>query len=160
VPDEAEADALPDAMARLGDLHGARVLLARADAAGQSLPERLRQRGAEVIEVVAYQTVVAPRSSGEALRAALLEPALEAVVFASGSAVDGLVRLAGSDAGVLRGVKIITIGPKTSAAVREAGFEVTRESLTRDSAGLSAALGSALDDEVTRWVESQLRLPV
>jgi len=35
---------------------------------------------------------------------------------------------------------------------------VTKESDTRDSAGLAAALRSALDDEVERWVESQRRL--
>ena len=160
VPDDATADALPEAMARVADLRGARILLARADAATHSLPQRLREMGATVDDVAAYHTAVAPPDSRVAMTAALRDQDLEAVVFASGSAVRGLVELGGADAERLRSVKIITIGPKTSAAVREAGFEVTRESARRDSAGLAAALKSALDEEVERWVESQLRLPV
>jgi hydroxymethylbilane synthase len=160
VPDEAEADALPEAIARVADLRGARVLLARADAAAASLPLRLRELGAEVDDVVAYTTSVGPDASREAMVSALDDPDLEAVIFASGSAVRGVLALAGGDAARMRASKIITIGPRTSAAVREAGYEVTREARTRDSAGLATALKSALDDEVTEWVESQLRLPV
>jgi len=160
VPPDANADALPDAMAEVADLHGARVLLARADAATPSLPERLRAMGANVDDVVAYRTAAAPEASRAAMIEALRDQDLEAVVFASGSAVTGLVELGGTDAGRLASVKIITIGPKTSATVREAGFEVTREAASRDSAGLAAALKSALDEEVERWVESQQRLPV
>ena len=160
VPSEADADAIPAAMARVADVRGARVLLARADAATPTLPARLRELGADVDDVVAYHTAEAPEASRHATVAALCDPDLEAVVFASASAVRGLVHLAQTDAARLAGVKIITIGPKTSAAVRKAGFEVTREASTRDSAGLAAALKSALDEEVERWVESQLRLRV
>ncbi len=160
MPEEAQADALPEAMARVAALRGARVLLARADLATPSLPARLREMGAEVDDVVAYRTSVAPESSRQAMEATLGDPELEAVIFASGSAVNGLLELAGAGADRLRNLKIITIGPRTSAAVREAGFEVTGESLTRDSAGLAAALRSAVDHEVERWVEWQLRLPV
>ncbi len=160
VPAEANADALPDAMAALGSLRGARILLARADAATPSLPERLRELGAQVEDVAAYSTSVGPRDSRAAVADALADPELEAVIFASGSAVRGLLELAGDEAQRIRSLKTITIGPRTSAALREAGFEVTRESRTRDSQGLASALKAALDDEVERWVESQLRLPV
>ena len=160
VPDDAQADALPGSMAKVAALHGARILLARADAAAPTLPQRLRELGATVDDVVAYHTSVGPTDSSADMVAALRNPELGAVIFASGSAVRGLVELGGADVSYLAGVKIITIGPKTSTAVREAGFEVTRESPTRDSAGLAAALKSALDEEVERWVESQQRLPV
>ena len=160
VPDDAEAASIPDAIAGVASVRGVRVLLARADAAASALPDRLREMGAIVDDVVAYHTAVAPPGSRAAMIEALRDTELEAVVFASGSGVRGLVELGGVDAARIRGVKIITIGPKTSAAVREAGFEVTREARTRDSAGLAAALKSALDEEVERWVESQLRLPV
>ena len=160
VPDESHADALPDAMAEVAPLAGSRILLARADAASGHLPERLRAMGATVDDVVAYHTAVAPDGSRHAMVEALRDGDLEAVIFASGSAVEGVLQLGGDEVARLEAVKIITIGPKTSAAVREAGFEVTREARSRDSAGLAAALKSALDEEVERWVESQQRLPV
>jgi hydroxymethylbilane synthase len=159
VPGAATAAAIPAAMARMGPLTGARVLLARADAADTFLPQRLAEMGAEVDDVVAYRTATAPADSRGALASALEDPQLEALVFASGSAVKGLVELAGEGAAALRRLKVITIGPKTTEAARHHGFMVTRQSDTRDSAGLAAALRSALDDEVKRWVESQLRLP-
>ena len=115
--------------------------------------------GAQVDDVVAYRTSTAPAGSRRALASALEDPQLEALIFASGSAVKGLVELAGDGAGDLRRLKVITIGPKTTDAARHHGFVVTKESDTRDSAGLAAALRSALDEEVERWVESQLRLP-
>ena len=160
VPAAATGDAIPDAMAVLGSLQGARVLLARADAAGGALPGRLMELGAEVDDVVAYRTSTAPSSSRPALAAALGDPQLEALIFASGSAVKGLVRLGGPGVETLRSLKVITIGPKTSAVARDHGFVVTREADTRDPAGIAAALRSALDEEVERWVESQQRLRV
>jgi hydroxymethylbilane synthase len=159
VPAAATADAIPAAMAKLAPLTGARVLLARADAADAVLPQRLREMGAKVDDVVAYSTSTAPGRSRRALASALEDPQLEAVVFASGSAVKGLVELAGEGAAALRRLAVITIGPKTTDAARHHGFVVTKQSDTRDSAGLAAALRSAIDDEVERWVESQLRLP-
>ena len=159
VPAAATAAAIPAAMAELDALDGKRVLLARADAAGPGLPRRLEEMGAQVDDVVAYRTSTAPAGSRRALASALEDPQLEALIFASGSAVKGLVELAGDGAADLRRLKVITIGPKTTDAARHHGFVVTKESDTRDSAGLAAALRSALDDEVERWVESQLRLP-
>ena len=157
VPDAATADAIPAAMATLGALAGSRVLLARADAAGAGLPAALREMGAAVDDVVAYRTVVAPKAQETGLLAALADPQLEAVVFASGSAVTGAVDVAraGLGGGVLQKLKIITIGPKTSAVARDHGLTVTRESATRDGDGLAAALRAAVEEEVERWLESQ-----
>src|SRR5207302_2763404 len=77
VPDTEQADAVPEAMARVADLHGARVLLARADLATPSLPARLRELGADVDDVVAYRTAVAPESSRAAMVEAFGDPELE-----------------------------------------------------------------------------------
>lgn len=161
VPDDATADAIPAAMAEFGPLDHARVLLARADAAGAELPAALRTLGASVDDVVAYRTVVGPRSEEPGLLAALADPQLEVVVFASGSAVRGAVNVARAGLGdaALQRLKIITIGPKTSAVAREYGLTVTRESATRDSDGLAAALRAVLEDEVERWLESQTPQP-
>ena len=53
----------------------------------------------------------------------------------------------------------MTIGPKTSGVAREQGFEVAAEARTQNEAGLRAALRHAFDEEVERWVESQLLQP-
>lgn len=158
VPHAATADAIPAAMASLEALAGSRVLLARADAARAELPAALRAMGALVDDVVAYRTVVAPKAEETGLLAALADPQLEAVVFASGSAVTGAVNVAraGLGDGTLQKLKIITIGPKTSAVARDHGLTVTRESETRDGDGLAAALRAAVEEEVERWLESQI----
>jgi uroporphyrinogen-III synthase len=80
-------------------------------------------------------------------------------MFASGSAARGVVELAGREADRARALHAITIGPKTSAVARELGFHVAAEARTQDAAGLRAALQRAFDEEVERWVESQLRQP-
>ena len=155
VPKNARGDSIPGALAEFGDLAGRRILLARADAADDWLPQRLRGEGAEVDEVVAYETVIAPEQHRAAVRDALLDPEVEAVMFASGSAVRGLIELAGDRADAARRLKVFTIGPKTSAVARQLGFKVTGEAQTQDSSGLNWAVVSAFEQEVTEWVESQ-----
>jgi hydroxymethylbilane synthase len=156
VPDEADSGSIPRAMAARGSLRGARVLLARADIAGGALPEQLRREGAVVDDVVAYTTVTGPERSRPAILDALNTGELEAVVFASGSAVRGLVHLAGDEVARARALKVFTIGPKTSAVARELGFEVTAEATWPGVEGLLEAVREGFDKEVERWVASQL----
>jgi len=68
--------------------------------------------------------VVGPQASRAAVAAALADPSLGAVLFASGSAVRGLLRLAARDP---RGLPAITIGPSTTAAAATEGFRVIAE---------------------------------
>jgi uroporphyrinogen-III synthase len=56
-------------------------------------------------------------------------------------------------------LRAVTIGPKTSAVARELGFEVAGEARTQDAEGLRGALRLVFDEEVERWVESQLLQP-
>jgi hydroxymethylbilane synthase len=160
VPASARGDAIPHAMAKVGALSGCRVLLARADAADKALPQKLADMGAHVDDLVAYHTITAPDTSRRALRDALADGDVEAILFASGSAVRGTVELARKDAVRARALHAITIGPKTSGVARELGFEVAAEAQSQDGAGLRAALRRAFDEEVERWVESQLQHPV
>jgi uroporphyrinogen III methyltransferase/synthase len=101
---------------------GERVLLARADIADASLPARLRERGAQVDEVVAYHTVEAPEASRRPLRAAI-DRGVDAIVFSSGSTVRGLLALLppAERRAALR-TPACCIGPTTAVAAREAGF--------------------------------------
>jgi uroporphyrinogen III methyltransferase/synthase len=123
----------------LPDVEGKRVALVRASAADADLPHILRRRGAVVEEVTAYRTVEAPTDSTAPLRAALTDPDLGAVVFASGSAVRGFVELGGTAQ-----FPAITIGARTTARARELGFRVIGEAGTQNVAGLAGAVARAL----------------
>ncbi len=137
VPGAALGAAIPDAM---GDVAGRSVLLLRARAAGDDLPAILRDRGAEVDDVPAYETVVGPESSRAALAAALAD-GLDAIVFTSGSTVRGYLRLGGSPgAGVAA-----CIGPSSARAARKAGFTAVAVADERSPEGIVRALGTEVD---------------
>jgi uroporphyrinogen-III synthase len=139
---DATGAGLGDALRSAGDLVGRRLLLPRASAAGPELPALLRAAGAEVREVVAYETVEGPAASLPALAAAVADPLLGAVVVASGSAVRGLLAIAAiADAAaadpaaaepspletVLRALPFVSIGPTTSEEVRRLGLDLAAE---------------------------------
>ncbi len=139
VPDEADGLALANA---LPDVKGKRVLLVRASAAAQDLPERLRERGAAVEELTAYLTIEGPPSSAAPLQAALRDADLAAVVFASGSAVRGFLALGGTTTW-----PAITIGPRTTKVAKQLGFRVIGEAERRSAEALAAAVAGAIPVE-------------
>lgn len=143
VPDERVGAAIAGALAERGPLGGLRVLLARADAAAEDLPARLRAGGAVVEELEVYRTIVGPEAMRPALRAALADRELAAVVFASGSAVRGLLRLGGTEA---RRLPAICIGPVTSAVARAEGFRIVGEATAPGVDELADAVRSAISD--------------
>jgi uroporphyrinogen-III synthase len=123
---------------------GAEVLLIRGELAGVDLPHRLRERGARVTEVIAYRTVIGPTSSRSMLLEALDDGRPVAVLFASGSAVRGLLALAeGVDRGVTS-IPAICIGPETAREAIRHGFEVLATASTPDPTALAAATVAAL----------------
>ena len=142
LPAEANGAALAQA---LPDPAGARVLLVRASLADPDLPSGLRNRGAQVDEVTAYETVEGPEESRVELDRALAESGLGVVVFASGSAVRGFVKLGGATK-----VPAITIGPRTTAAARQAGFNVVAEAATPSVRQLADAVERAAPVEVVK----------
>lgn len=150
VPDEANGVALADA---LPEPAGARVLLARASHADPDLPARLRERGAHVDEVVAYATVEGPPESAAELERILERHDLAAVVFASGSAVRGFALLGGKP-----DLPAVTIGPRTTAAAKEAGFTVVAEAAGTSVAELAAAVSKAIPAVATAGSERPRRL--
>jgi uroporphyrinogen III methyltransferase / synthase len=142
VPGRADGADLGDT---LPDVEGKRVALVRASAAGEDLPNTLRRRGAAVEEVTAYRTVEGPAASSQMLRAALADPELGAVVFASGSAVRGFLRLGGS-----KRVPAITIGPRTTSSARGRGFTVIAQADAQSVSGLADAVVHALPMEIKK----------
>jgi uroporphyrinogen-III synthase/uroporphyrinogen III methyltransferase/synthase len=134
VPDRHLTAAIPGEM---GDVVGRRVLLARGNLATPRLARELRKRGAEVIEVVAYHTLEAPPESRAPLMKAL-DAGLDGVLFASGSAVRGLLRLLPNDRrGAARRVPAFAIGPETTAAAVAAGFAVVAQAGEHTATGLA-----------------------
>ncbi|MGB2695769.1 MAG: uroporphyrinogen-III C-methyltransferase [Dehalococcoidia bacterium] len=118
VPERFVAEALLEALERVGRLTGARVLLPRAEGARDVLPAGLARLGATVDEVTLY--VAAPPADADAeglprLRAGEIDIA----TFASSSSVRNLVALLGDDLEPLRRCRIAAIGPVTAQAVEE-----------------------------------------
>ena len=111
--------------AGLGDLHGKRILLARADIASKRLPQILSENGASVDEIVAYRTVMPNDLTREVLESILMK-GIDVITFTSPSTVRNLALLLGSDGleGCLKGCKVACIGPVTHEAARELGIHV------------------------------------
>jgi uroporphyrinogen-III synthase len=104
---------------------GGRVLLVRAEEARDILPEALIAAGADVTIAPAYRNQL-PSASIPAIREAFSSPAHypEAVMLTSASTVRNLFALIDVAGVVLpEGIAFASIGPITSNALREQGFE-------------------------------------
>lgn len=119
MPDEYVTAAIADA---LGDVCGRSVLLPRSSIARRDLAEDLRERGANVREVSAYEAVPAAPDLA-ALRAA---PRIDLVLFTSASAARNLAKiLPEAELERLRSTaEAACIGPVTAEAARDLGFRV------------------------------------
>jgi len=126
------AEGLVDALAGV-DVR--RALVARAADARDVLPDALRSRGAEVDVVALYETVASPLTQDQL---AAVEDA-DYVTFTSSSTVQFFFESAGAVAGRLR-ARIVSIGPVTSATLREHGLEPDVEATRHDIDGLIEAL--------------------
>jgi uroporphyrinogen-III synthase/uroporphyrinogen III methyltransferase/synthase len=136
-PREYVAESLIEALTE----HGLRkrVLLARAAIARDVIPEALRAQGAFIDVVDAYQNSI-PAVAPEQLRAALAAH-LDAATFTSSSSAAHLAEVARA-AGVafpFPNVPAISIGPITSATLRELGWPPAAEADPHDIPGLIAA---------------------
>ena len=124
-----------------------RVLLVRAKVARDVIPRELRKAGAHVDVVEAYETVV-PESSRRRLQAALKNPDKRpnVVTFTSSSTVKNFVELLGTrrKSSLLDGVQTASIGPVTSATLRELGLPVDIAAREFTIPGLVAAILQAM----------------
>jgi len=133
VPQRALAESLVEALV---ELPVERALIARAREGRDVLGEALRARGAEVDELALYETVV------EQLAEAVREAARGAdyVTFASASAARSFFTALGGEGRSLSGPRLVSIGPITTAALREHGLEPHVEAARHDVDGLVEAL--------------------
>lgn len=128
-----------------GKVKGKRVLLVRAKVARDVIPRELRRAGAYVDVVEAYETVV-PQSSRLRLQAALSNPKRcpHVVTFTSSSTVRNFVELVRArKRGTLDGVLMASIGPVTSATLRECKLSVDISAKEFTIPGLVAAVVEA-----------------
>jgi uroporphyrinogen-III synthase len=132
-------------LAEIGDVRGQRVLLPQADIARPTLAAGLRERGALVETVTAYRTV--PGSGVAMLEGLLRNGKLDALLFASPSAASYLLegleaagRTREQSRALVARVALVSIGPTTSSALRDAGLSVAAEARPHTAEGLVAAV--------------------
>ena len=124
------------------DLRGTRILLPRADIARAELPDALRAAGADVTDATAYRTIAAPGWPGAPVLEMLQQRKMDAVTFASASAVRSVVQSLGAAQAValLRTIVVASIGPVTARAARQLGVETTVMPSTYTTQALTQAL--------------------
>ena len=123
-------------------VNGKRVLLVRAKVARDVIPEELRAAGAQVDVAEAYETVV-PKKFRQRLRTLLQNRSRRPhmVTFTSSSTARNFSELLGNNrARKLKDVQFASIGPVTSATLRELGLPVAIEAKEFTMAGLIRAI--------------------
>ncbi len=128
---ESTAEGLAQAILSAGTPASGEVLLPSAAKGRRVLGERLKEGGFQVRKVTVYRTVVA------GVEAPHLFPEspptdMDVVVFTSPSTVSGFLNRVSS----LDSVRIVSIGPTTSQALRERGITNICEAKQHDMSGL------------------------
>ena len=137
VPDVQTAAALADGFIRTAT-SPQRVLLALADRASDVLADALRSAGHSVTSVVAYRTVAAAPDHAAIERA-------DAVLFASGSAVESWVAAVGPTGPAVA----VAIGPSTAAAAERFGLKLSGVAADHSLDGLVTELERQLADSAS-----------
>ena len=146
VPTESRAEAVFQAICEyLGGVHeleNLRFLLPRSSIALNVLPEKLREAGASVKTVTAYQTILPEKPETGKIKALLEGGAIDCLTFTSPSTFKNFIKLIGNDdlQRLLRGVAIACLGQTTAQAVRESDFTVDIISVDANAASFAAAI--------------------
>lgn len=138
IPQRATGEAVVAELAD-DDLADMRILLPRARHGRPELPTGLRRAGAIVDDVAFYDTV------RNAVEPAVVAAALDAhdIVFTAPSGVEAFAALLSQDRQLA--LRIVTIGPTTTATARLLGFTVSAESHEQSIDGLLEAIQSLPD---------------
>ncbi|HZQ19371.1 MAG TPA: uroporphyrinogen-III synthase [Terriglobales bacterium] len=143
VPREYVAEAVVESMRT--KVRGKHVLLLRAKVARDVIPREFQQLGATVDVIEAYETAV-PASAREELLAVMSDPDSrpQVVTFTSSSTVRNFVALLGGRVRFAQiipdGIQFASIGPVTSATLREFGLSVHIEAAEYTIPGLVRAI--------------------
>jgi uroporphyrinogen III methyltransferase / synthase len=138
VPSAYRAEGLLEALDGC-DLYGKTFLIPRAKVARDLVPRVLREGGARVEVVEAYQTALPSLTTDEFAR--LLTPPPELITFTSSSTATNFAHLLRQYRPTpANTVKAASIGPVTSATARHLGFDVVLEAGESTIPGLVTAI--------------------
>jgi uroporphyrinogen-III synthase len=140
MPDDYVAESVVESLR--DSVRGKRVLLVRAKVARDVIPAQLRDAGATVDVVEAYETAV-PEESRAKLQELLATPAQRptAVTFTSSSTARNFLELLREEnTKLLNGITLASIGPVTSETLEEIGLRVDVEAEEYTIPGLARAL--------------------
>lgn len=112
----------------LGEVRGKFIMIPRVQSAPKDLPRALRSRGASVEEVGTYET--APARFSAAVKRKILS-GVDAVTFTSASTVRGFIDnfTSAQRERIFRTADAVSMGPQTSAALRDAGVRRIRQAI-------------------------------
>lgn len=137
MPKKHVAEALAEAFLEdFGSIENSTMLWVRAKGARDVLSQTLGKAGVILDEAIAYQTVPETGDPTGAVKR-FQEEGADFITFTSASTVDGFLDLGLS---IPDGCRIASIGPVTSEAIVENGYEVDVEAETHDIPGLVAAV--------------------
>ena len=121
------------------DIAGCKVLLPRADIAGNELTDGLAKLGAEVHQVTTYRTTTATKPVSQA-KQMLLRDEIDVITFTSASTVNSLLAILGQQWEVIKQARLACIGPNTAAALTEKGLKADMVATEHTMTGLVATL--------------------
>ena len=124
-------------------LAGKRILLPRSERARRDLPDALRAAGAEVVEVIAYNTGGVGTADPE-VRRAVRDADVDVVSFFSPSAVENVRADLGDERFSILAARaaLAAVGPVTAAAVRSAGASVAIEAPLATAESMAQAIAN------------------
>lgn len=138
-PETFTGAAVAETLAAEQNLSEVRILLPRADIAPKELADTLAARGAIVREVVAYRTVP-DLANRDAIAEMLAGGEIDWLTFTSSSTVKNFIGAVGDDGVRASKARIASIGPTTSATLRDLGFTPTLEAASHTIPGLIDAI--------------------
>ncbi len=140
LPGKFVAESVLEAMKKHGELKGLGVLLPRAEVARNTLPDGLKEAGAQVDVVSVYRTVTANPS--KELKEAVSDA--DVLTFTSPSTLVNFIKImGGTPQSLAEGKLVACIGPVTEAKARELGMPVHVVAKEYTVAGLLRAIEGA-----------------
>ncbi|MCZ6655269.1 MAG: uroporphyrinogen-III synthase [Planctomycetota bacterium] len=118
---------------------GQRFLYPCSDLADTAGPQALRDAGAIVDAIEAYRTIPDDSADADALRRSLAADEIDAIVFASPSAVRAFFNMIAPQS-VSQRIGLISIGPKTTQALKKAAPDRVTEARQAEVEGLVETL--------------------
>ena len=151
IPERFQAEGILEALVGR-QMRGSHVLIPRALAARELLPDQLRAQGAEVDVVPVYRTI-RPAVATDRLMEQLRGRAIDVLSFTSSSTVRNFVELFSTKEELLRLVGTTTvacIGPITADTAREAGLTVQVMAAQNTIPALAQAIVQHVGGQVDR----------